>query len=278
MKNQSRTQFPQINFSSLDTEKLYFNNSFKSIDFIELLAHFNVICIEIDFPSPSFKMIFDLVSKIKKNRFNYMQIHIKINELQETDTLFRNNPYITHISFGPLVTSIFKEAFRGCSSLEKVSFSDSLTEICKSAFCMCISLKDLIIPSVTEIGHSAFFGCKSLKKTFIPNVANIGPYAFYKCVSLFSTRIPSSVTKIEPFSFNECISMRFLQIASSVTEIGSCAFFRCNSLTELRLTPSVEKIGQMAFLGIELKKVYVPSSLKSIGNKAFPNNAKIITY
>ena len=86
------------------------------------------------------------------------------------------------------VTSIGKNAFYYCKSLESITISSSVTSIGDRAFVECTSLESITIPnSVTSIGYGVFSGCSSLASITIPNgVTRIGYGAFYGCSSLAS--------------------------------------------------------------------------------------------
>ena len=65
------------------------------------------------------------------------------------------------------VTSIYNEAFAGCSKLTNITIKDGMTSIGYAAFYLCSSLTIISIPfSVTNIGESAFASCSSLSDVY----------------------------------------------------------------------------------------------------------------
>jgi deoxycytidine triphosphate deaminase len=84
------------------------------------------------------------------------------------------------------VTSIGRNVFAYCESLESITIPDSVTSIGGSAFSDCESLESITIPdSVTSIGWGAFVDCTSLESITIPDsVTSIGEDAFLDCPNL----------------------------------------------------------------------------------------------
>ena len=170
------------------------------------------------------------------------------------------------------VTSIGRNAFEGCTSLETIAIPKSVTSIEKYAFDGCTSLKSITIPnSVTSIGEYAFSDCTSLKSITIPNsVTSIGYSAFDGCTSLETIAIPKSVTSIGFGVFAWCTSLKSITIPNSVTSIGYSAFEGCTSLETIAIPESVTSIGRNAFEGCtSLKSITIPNSVTSIGDCAF---------
>ncbi len=81
------------------------------------------------------------------------------------------------------VTSIAKDAFRGCSGLTQVNLPEGLTGIGDSAFEECSGLERIFLPdSLTGIGRHAFSKCTGLREIILPDkVIKVGDYAFSEC-------------------------------------------------------------------------------------------------
>ncbi len=148
---------------------------------------------------------------VESNNKNYTSIKgILFNKNKTTIIHYPQGLESKNYEIPNSVTSIWGEAFRGCSSLTSITIPDS----------------------VTSIGSYAFGGCSSLTSITIPDsVTSIGSYAFRDCSSLTSITIPDSVTSIGTSCFKYCSSLTSITIPDSVTSIGWDAFSGCKKLT-----------------------------------------------
>ncbi len=127
-------------------------------------------------------------------------------------TFFKDNTEIT--SFDELryftgLTSIYINAFDGCSNLTSITLPDGLTSISNFAFRNCTALTSVILPATLN---------------------NILVNAFVGCSSLTAIDLPEGLTTIGRNAFANCSSLNFMDIPSTVTTIGSGAFYGCTNL------------------------------------------------
>ena len=162
---------------------------------------------------------------------------------------------ITGVSFSGSPASIGSYAFRNCSRLESVSVPGSVESIGASAFSSCSRLTDLTIGD---------------------GVQSIGVDAFYECEGLTAVSIPDSVRSIGNWAFGWCISLERVTIGNGVERIGDDAFEMDIRLSDLTLGSSVKNIGDRAFTKTALTSVFIPESVKEIGENAFPEETALV--
>ncbi len=219
------------------------------------------------------------------------------------------NSDITSFTINQNCKIIAGGAFYNCSSLTSIIIPESVTSIGSSAFSSCSSLTSIIIPSgVTSIGDYAFYNCTNLTSIIIPSsVTSIGSSAFRDCSNLASINIPEGVTEINGYTFYGCSSLTSITIPSSVTSIGYSAFSGCSNIqklyiddlegylsnsygynsplretnqivslyvkgehiTNLVIQEDVTTIPDSAFCQLSITSVEIPSSVTSIGERAF---------
>ena len=109
--------------------------------------------------------------------------------------------------------------------------------------------------TVKEIGASSFRDCGNLTSLEIgEGVEIIGDRAFYNCSRLTSIKMPSSLRKIGQWTFYNCYYGPDLNLPEGLEEIDECAFYWTNS-----------------------KSLILPSTLKSIGERAFYHLSQTVT-
>lgn len=117
----------------------------------------------------------------------------------------------------------------------KYAIPEGVTTIEKEAFCNCVSLESLTLPStVTTIKEKAFFDCASVKAFDIPSrVTTIGKSAFRACINITSITVPQSVTSISDEVFLGCMSLKTVKLPQSIDSIGLKVFAGCRSLESI---------------------------------------------
>lgn len=239
------------------------------------------------------------VEKIGNNAFkgNYSLENAEIPDGVKVigDYAFNDCTKLKSITLPKSTKSIGKSAFFYCTRLENVNVSDGIKTIGDGAFFGCYSLKSFTITeSVTSVGEYAFSRCNELKSAKIENgiksisnqmfkdctslkeivlpdsIESIGRRAFYNCSALESINIPDSVNTVDDYAFYSCSQIQSLKI--NAEKIGDYAFSQCSMLESLTLSDNLKTIGDEAFKSTSLSEVSVPSSVSSIGKKAFETN------
>lgn len=101
------------------------------------------------------------------------------------------------------VTTIGRNTFTYCNSLENVKLHEGITLIGASAFANCGALKEFEFPkSISTLAFGVLQSCSRLKKVTIPDtVTTIGQQALGFCSSLATLTLPNSVNDINPSAF-----------------------------------------------------------------------------
>jgi hypothetical protein len=197
--------------------------------------------------------------------------------LQYAHHLYVNDEEIVDLIIPSKVTTINKDAFKGCTSITSVTIPNSVTNIGYESFYGCTSLTSVAIGdnkndvASTIIGFRAFSTCSELGSVTIGNnVKQIENNAFEYCASLASITIPNSVESIGRHVFMSCTNLSSVQLPENISSIEWATFSGCTSLESITIPNTVETIGEGAFSHcINLTSIILPNNLSSIGPIAF---------
>lgn len=167
-------------------------------------------------------------------------------------------------------------AFNANLKLKSIKLPSTITEIADSALCAPdliagdMVLETVDIPStVTKIGVSAFNNRLALTNVAIPSsLKKLGESAFYFCGEIVSVNLPGSLDTIPEYAFCGCDKLTDIKIGEGVKALEYMCFSE-KGLEEIVLPNSIDSIGG-AFMNCKnLRKVTLPSNLKTISTYGF---------
>ena len=154
----------------------------------------------------------------------------------------------------------------------------------------------------TKDMHRLIVGSAGLKHVEVPEgVEKITDFAFYNS-EIESVKLPNSIKKIGDEAFSNCHNLKEVNLGNGVKQLGNYVFSWDENLTKIELPPSLQEVGaysfyksniksitlneglsniiQGTFAGTYIEKVYIPGSVKKIGDEAFStcHNLKEINF
>ena len=148
-----------------------------------------------------------------------------------------NSIYDSRDNCNAIIETESNTLFQGCNT---TIIPNSVTSIGKNAFKGCTGLTSIIIPeNVRSIEEGVFENCTGLTSVTIGNgVTSIGKNAFKGCTGLTSITVPENVRSIEEGVFENCTSLTSVTIGNGVTSIGKM-LSRVARVLPLSLSPIV---------------------------------------
>ncbi|MGN0179062.1 MAG: leucine-rich repeat protein, partial [Monoglobaceae bacterium] len=142
------------------------------------------------------------------------------------------------------VTSIGKEAFKGCTNMVSVSIPDS----------------------VIKVGTMAFYntGYYHNSSNWIESVLYIDNHLIEAKKSIVGEYIVRNGTIcVADYAFNSCSEITYVIMPDGVKSVGECSFSNCQSLTKIILPDSVTHVGNKAFEGCpNVKEILTGNGVK----------------
>lgn len=150
----------------------------------------------------------------------------------------------------------------------------------------------------TKDMRTLIVGSAGLRHAEVPEgVEKITDFAFYRS-EIESVKFPDSVKRIEDEAFSHCHNLKEINLGNGVKQFGNYVFTWTENLTKVDLPPSLQRVGEYdfyksniksitlnegleninrdAFSGTGIEKLYIPRSVKYIGNGAISENTKEI--
>lgn len=177
------------------------------------------------------------------------------------------------------VVAICDVGLLGCPYLQSITFPDSVLYM--DASFRNTSIKEIELPAnLIWLGGISMFEHDSLEEVPLPDsLQYIGENAFAHNEYLKELHLPSQLTEICDDAFSWCVDLADVEWAPHLKNIGEGAFIRTN-LREVYLPDSVRSIGTNAFAACtNLEKISLPRSLEQIGKYAFrASSTEVIDY
>ncbi len=168
----------------------------------------------------------------------------------------KGNEVIREVTIPKGVATICRNAFRGCTSLEKVNIPDTVTTIEEGAFAEDGMLSNISLDHVKKLGDSAFQGTAIPSLTLAKGCVHLGKEIF-KDSALASVTFNSDVAEIPQGMFSGCGKLESVTIDSPASAVGEGAF-EGSGLKVITLPKSIEEVGRRAFAGCAfLEKVVI---------------------
>lgn len=212
---------------------------------------------------------------------------------QRPDWYLNHKDSIRSVVLDNKITHIGDYAFDGCTSIKSVRYTDytgnagvalpkSVTTIGVHAFSDTGVTGTLKLPEhLTEIDSSAFYHCGKLNGELkLPDtVKEIGGFAFNSCGFTGKLELPASLEKIGNDAFESCSGLTGkLTFPSKMNEIDF-SIFHGTGITEVVIPSSIKTVRDFAFNScMNLKKVYLPTKMPTIYNRAFINYSDVKFY
>ena len=131
---------------------------------------------------------------------------------------------------------------------------------------------EIVIPAdVTYIAPFVFTG-NMIKSVIIDGDCElkIGEYAFSNCSSLERVALGGNVIEIGEYAFYRDSAIKEIRFGEGIVELGESAFaYTGATVSEIKLPEGLVRIDYGAFSSMNIGKLYIPSTLESIGNYTF---------
>lgn len=170
------------------------------------------------------------------------------------------------IVIGSQIKTVAKHSFEACPYLDDVTILDPVEFLDERSFSR-NNLTKLEIPGTIRNMDFAFFDSAVEQAVFnAPDLTGIYLQNKYMKKAIFN----EGVSIIGEYICNGCQDLTQIGFPSSLRSIGVSAFANCSSLNSVFIPEGCLNIDAEAFFNSGLNNLYLPSTIETIGSKAFP--------
>ena len=193
-------------------------------------------------------------------------------------------------NLSPNMTQLGRYAFEGCSKLTgEVIIPSNITKPEASIFEGCVGINKVVIPDTTTyLNNSVFKGCEGINELTIPISLDVSKNrdnpAFSGCTNIKKFNFTKGNGNVinynenfdyyrTPWNYSESNEIQII-IEDGVSGIGSYMFYNKSSIRKLNLPTSLTSIGEKAFEGCypDLLQVFYKGSSSQWENIDFGGN------
>ena len=177
------------------------------------------------------------------------------------------------VSGDPYVKAVFKSVFwkyltvNEDSGMIRLLETDHAKQHLKGKFFIPTHVHNI---RVIGIGERGFKDCNEITEVVLPeSIKYIDKMAFHECKKLTSITLSQSLEAIKEGAFGFCEKLKTIDIPNGIKRIEKSTFYTCQELETVHLPEGLEEIEERAFEACKKLDIYLPSTIKTIGKRAF---------
>ena len=190
------------------------------------------------------------------------------------DQAFYKNSKLENVKLPEGIREIGQLSFAR-SSLRNISLPQGVETISYGAFYHCDDLNQLVLPDTVTVVEPKAFEYTGWVERFLSGRTGDGDFLISGGVLVAyrgaksAVAVPEGVRVIAAEAFLGHGEITSVTMPESLRVIGEGAFEDCTGLQEITLNKGLEQIKDRAFLNCPAKSVRVPSSVETVGLRAF---------
>lgn len=166
--------------------------------------------------------------------------------------------------------TIGKNAFKNCVNLKTITNQERLTTLYDNAFEGCTSLESIDISQLRVTGAYVFKGCTSLSTVTTSADTNVGEYMFYGCTAITDFTFKGSSIKVGAFMGCNNLVNFYIQPGYDFLGIGAYALAQ-TGISSIILPDGAYPVGENAFAECEnLATVKLSVNTQLVQNSVSP--------